>query len=106
MFITFMTNAVNTAKFSAATGYLPVQTGADMAAVYAKTPQFKTAVDQLALKARSQDYARVFLPGGDRAISRTIQEILTTGIDPADALNALRDDLQSLYQRNVESRLK
>jgi sn-glycerol 3-phosphate transport system substrate-binding protein len=77
-----------------------------MAAVYAKTPQFKTAVDQLALKARSQDYARVFLPGGDRAISRTIQEILTTGIDPADALNALRDDLQSLYQRNVESRLK
>jgi sn-glycerol 3-phosphate transport system substrate-binding protein len=106
MFITFMTNVANTAKFSAATGYLPVQTGADMAAVYAKTPQFKTAVDQLALKARSQDYARVFLPGGDRAISRTIQEILTTGIDPADALNALRDDLQSLYQRNVESRLK
>lgn len=106
MFIAFVTNARNTARFSAATGYLPVQTGADMTAVYAKTPQFKTAVDQLAAKARSQDYARVFLPGGDRAISGTIQKILTTRTDPGEALDALRDDLQSLYQRNVESRLK
>lgn len=106
MFIAFMTNAQNTARFSAATGYLPVQTGADMAAVYAATPQFKTAVEQLATKARSQDYARVFLPGGDRAISGTIQKILTTRIDPGEALDRLRDDLESLYQRDVASRLK
>ena len=106
MFIAFMTNAANTARFSAATGYLPVQTGADMAAVYAKTPQFKIAVEQLSAKARSQDYARVFLPGGDRAISVTIQKILTTGINPAEALDRLRDDLNALYQRDVEPRLR
>lgn len=105
MFIAFMTNARNTATFSAATGYLPVQTNADMAAVYAKTPQFKTAVEQLATNARSQDYARVFLPGGDRAISGTIQQILTTRGDSGAALQRLRGELEGLYRRDVESRL-
>lgn len=104
MFIAFMTNAKNTATFSAATGYLPVQTGADMDAVYAETPQFKIAVEQLA-KARSQDYARVFLPGGDRAISGTVQRILTTGASIDGALDTLRDDLENLYRRDVEPRL-
>jgi sn-glycerol 3-phosphate transport system substrate-binding protein len=104
MFIAFMTNAANTATFSAATGYLPVQTAADMSSVYAKTPQFKTAVDQLA-RARSQDYARVFVPGGDRAISGTIQAVLTTPVDIGSALDALRDKLEKFYRRDVESRL-
>lgn len=106
LFIAFMTNARNTATFSAATGYLPVQTAADMADVYAKTPQFKTAVEQLATKARSQDYARVFLPGGDRAISGTIQQILTTRGDSGAALDRLRDELDKLYQRDVANRLR
>jgi sn-glycerol 3-phosphate transport system substrate-binding protein len=103
-FIAFMTNAANTATFSAATGYLPVQSSADMSAVYAKTPQFKTAVDQLS-RARSQDYARVFVPGGDRAISGTIQAVLTTPVDIGSALDALRDKLEKFYRRDVESRL-
>jgi len=106
LFIAFMTNARNTATFSAATGYLPVQTAADMADVYAKTPQFKTAVDQLATKARSQDYARVFLPGGDRAISGTVQQILTSGGDSGAALDRLRDELEKLYRRDVANRLR
>lgn len=104
MFIAFMTNPANTATFSAATGYLPVQTEADMSEVYAQTPQFRTAVDQLA-RARSQDFARVFLPGGDRAISGTIQSILTTRADLAGSLDSLRGQLQKLYRRDVESRL-
>ena len=104
-FIAFMTNAANTATFSAATGYLPVQTATDMAAVYTATPQFKTAVEQLA-RARSQDYARVFLPGGDRAISGTVQSILTTRGGIPGALDSLREQLQNLYRRDVESRLK
>ncbi len=104
MFIAYLTDVRNTAKLSAATGYLPVRSGADMASVYAKTPQFKTAVDQLA-RARSQDYARVFLPGGDRVIAATVQKILTTGADPAKPLDTLRGQLEDLYSRNVESRL-
>ena len=103
-FIAFMTNTASTATFSAATGYLPVQTGADMSAVYAKTPQFKTAVDQLS-RARSQDYARVFVPGGDRAISGTIQAVLTTPVDIGGALDSLRDKLEKFYRRDVEPRL-
>lgn len=103
-FIAFMTSAASTATFSAATGYLPVQTAADMAAVYLKTPQFRTAVDQLS-RARSQDYARVFVPGGDRAISGTIQAVLTTPVDISSALDSLRDKLEKLYRRDVESRL-
>lgn len=76
-----------------------------MAAVYAKTPQFKTAVEQLATNARSQDYARVFLPGGNRAISGTIQQILTTRGDSGAALQRLRGALEGLYRRDMESRL-
>lgn len=104
MFIAFITNAANTATFSAATGYLPVRDDADMSAVYAQTPQFKTAVEQLS-RARNQDYARVFLPGGDRAIATTIQSILTTRTDLGSALASLRDQLENLYRRDVESRL-
>lgn len=104
IFIDYLTNVQNTARFSAATGYLPVRSGADMAAVYAETPQFKTAVEQLS-RARSPDYARAFLPGGDRAISDTIQTILTSGVDPAGPLKSLSDQLRNLYESDVESRL-
>lgn len=104
-FVTFMTNAMNTAKFSAATGYLPVQVDANMDATYAKMPVFRTAVEQLA-RARSQDYARVFLPGGDRAISLALQTILTTNVAPEPALTTLRDQLHRLYERDVEPRLQ
>lgn len=105
MFITFMTNAANTATFSAATGYLPVQVGANMDATYVKMPAFRTAVEQLS-RARSQDYSRVFLPGGDRAISLALQTILTTNVAPEPALATLRDQLQRLYDRDVEPRLQ
>jgi len=104
MFINYLTDARNTVRFSAATGYLPVRTGADMSSVYAGDPLFRTAVEQLA-RARNQDYARVFLPGGDLAIASTIQTILTTGADPAASLQALRDQLNDLYKGDVESRL-
>jgi len=104
MFIGFLTNLENTAKFSTATGYLPVRSGAEMSAVYATTPQFRTAVDQLT-RVRNQDYARVFLPGGDRVISATAQSILTTQVGVSDALDSLRDKLEKFYRRDVESRL-
>ncbi|MCI1642346.1 MAG: ABC transporter substrate-binding protein [Actinomyces sp.] len=103
-FVSYLTNAENTATFSAATGYLPVRTDADMNDVYSETPAFKVAVEQLA-KTRSQDFARALLPGGDLAISKAIQQILTTDADPASTLSTLRDDLQGTYDSQLKDQL-
>ena len=103
-FISYLTNAENTATFSQSTGYLPVRTDADMGDVYTEVPAFEVAVDQLA-KTRSQDFARALLPGGDLAISTAIQEILTTDVDPATRLETLRDNLQSTYDSQLKDQL-
>jgi len=103
-FVSYLTNAENTATFSAATGYLPVRTDADMNDVYSETPAFKVAVEQLA-KTRNQDFARALLPGGDLAISKAIQEILTTDADPASTLSTLRDSLQDTYDSQLKDQL-
>ncbi len=102
-FISFMTNATNTATFSAATGYLPVRTDANMDDVYAKQPEFKVAVEQLA-RTRNQDYVRALLPGGDLALSKAIQQILTTDADPKSTLTTVSDSLQGLYASEVDSK--
>lgn len=71
-FIAFVTNPTNTAYFSQQTGYLPVRKSAvDDASerhYLADNPRARVALDQLP-HTRTQDYARVFLPGGDRIIS-------------------------------------
>src|SRR5690606_40708113 len=69
MFMGFMTSPESTAKFSAATGYMPVHTEADMSDVYAETPQFQTAVEQLS-RARVQDFARVFVRSEERRVGK------------------------------------
>lgn len=100
MFIDFVTNAENTATFSANTGYLPVRTDADMGDVYAETPAFEVAVNQLE-NARSQDFARVFLPGGDLNLAQTLQTILTTDADVEATLGDLEATLQDLYDNDM-----
>ncbi|MGO1629248.1 MAG: ABC transporter substrate-binding protein [Agrococcus casei] len=100
MFIDFVTNSENTATFSAGTGYLPVRTDVDMSDVYAETPVFEVAVNQLE-NARSQDFARVFLPGGDLNLSQTLQEILTTDADVEATLADLEATLQDLYDNDM-----
>lgn len=105
MFIDFVTNAENTATFSEGTGYLPVRTDADMSDVYAETPAFEVAVNQLE-NARSQDFARVFLPGGDLNLSQTLQSILTTDTDVEETLTELESTLQGLYDSDMASELE
>ena len=100
MFIDFVTNAENTATFSEGTGYLPVRTDADMSEVYADTPAFEVAVNQLE-NARSQDFARVFLPGGDLNLSQTLQNILTSDADVDETLTELQTTLQGLYDSDL-----
>ncbi|TGO04999.1 ABC transporter substrate-binding protein [Serinibacter arcticus] len=105
MFAAYLTNAENTAFFSAGTGYLPVQKDADMSAVYAEAPQFEVAVEQLE-RTRSQDFARVFLPGGDLEIAKSLQAILTQDADVAGTLETLQASLQTNYDRDLKDDLE
>lgn len=104
MFATYLTNAQNTATFSAGTGYLPVQKDADMSSVYTDAPQFEVAVNQLS-RARSQDYARVFVPGGDLVIAKTLQSILANGANVESSTTALQEELQTLFDRDLKDRV-
>lgn len=56
MFAAYLTNPENTARFSALTGYLPVQKDADMSEVYEVNPLFEVAVTQLE-RARTQAFS-------------------------------------------------
>ncbi|HEY0187126.1 MAG TPA: ABC transporter substrate-binding protein [Cellulomonas sp.] len=106
MFLEFLTNTENTSTFSQATGYMPVRTSAvesdTMAAVYDEFPQFRTAVDQLAEKARSQDDVRVFVPGADALLTDAIEQIVLEGTDPAEAFAEVTPQIETAYRENVE----
>lgn len=90
-FINYMTGTEGGAYFSQTTGYMPVRkTTAESEsykAFFAKTPQAKTAVDQLP-KTRAQDAARVFIPGGDQIIGKGIERIV---IGKEDVLTVWKD---------------
>ena len=105
MFMGFMTSPESTAKFSAATGYMPVHTEADMSDVYAEMPQFETAVEQLS-RARVQDFARVFVPGGDLLLSQTLQRILTSDVDVAEEMASVQTELESLYESDLAAEVE
>ncbi|WP_300345034.1 ABC transporter substrate-binding protein [Nesterenkonia sp.] len=104
MFVGHMTSAESTAKFSEATGYVPVHQDADMSDVYEETPQFETAVNQLE-RTRVQDFARVFLPGGDLELAQTLQRILTEDVDVAEEMERVEGEFESLYERDLAAEL-
>ncbi|WP_449373835.1 ABC transporter substrate-binding protein [Arthrobacter psychrolactophilus] len=109
MFLKFLTNAENTAYFSSNTGYMPVRTsaleGETMQAVYAKTPQFRTAVDQLA-GTRVQDWGRVFVPNGDKDLTTALEKIMLQQGDPAEAFATASTSIAKSYEENVKPYLK
>ncbi|WP_247041147.1 ABC transporter substrate-binding protein [Arthrobacter rhizosphaerae] len=105
MFLQFMTEPENTAAFSAATGYMPTRMSADMATVLAKTPQIKTAMDQLAVT-HVQDNARVFLPGADQEMAKAAAKILTQQGDVQATMTELKATLERIYTKDVQPRLK
>jgi sn-glycerol 3-phosphate transport system substrate-binding protein len=104
MFLKFLTEPAQTAHFSAGTGYMPVRTSAvsspDMAAVFAQTPQARTAVDQLATT-RVQDWARAFVPSGDQYLTTAIQKIVLQNENPATAFSAAAAEIKTSYEQNV-----
>lgn len=109
MFLKFITNTENTSYFSSNTGYMPVRTsaveGPTMKAVYAKTPQFRTAVDQLATT-RSQDWARVFVPNADKDLTTALEKIMLQNADPAGAFAIAATSITKSYEDNVKPYLK
>jgi sn-glycerol 3-phosphate transport system substrate-binding protein len=104
-FLKFITEPENTAAFSAATGYMPTRMSADMGAVLAKTPQIKTAMDQVAVT-RVQDNARVFLPGADQEMAKAAAAILTQQGDVRATMAGLRTTLEGIYTKDVKPKLK
>lgn len=106
MFLAFLTDTDQTAYFSQSTGYMPVRTSAvesdAMKAVYEATPQFRTAVDQLADKARSQDWIRVFVPSADQILTDAIEQIVLEGTDPATAFAEITPRIETAHRENVE----
>jgi sn-glycerol 3-phosphate transport system substrate-binding protein len=104
-FLKFLAEDDNTAYFSQNTGYMPVTTGAvnsgPMQEVYAQTPLFKTAVDQLA-NTRTQDYARVFVPGGDQSTVTAWEKVMLAGTASAEAWGTASDEVTSSYESDVE----
>ncbi|WP_432543282.1 ABC transporter substrate-binding protein [Kineococcus sp. SYSU DK002] len=108
-FLAFLAEDDNTAYFSQNTGYMPVTTGAVnssvMQEVYAQTPLFKTAVDQLA-NTRTQDYARVFVPGGDQSTVTAWEKVMLQGTTSKDAWGTAQAEVQRSYEADVKPLLK
>lgn len=102
MFIGYLTNPESTAYFAAGTGYLPVQKDADMGDTYKEYPLFEVAVNQIE-RTRPQNYARVFVPGGDKAISAGLNTVLTSDADVKTTLEGVEKELETLYDRDLKS---
>ncbi len=100
-FIAFLTNSENAITFDAATGYLPVRKGVDTSALKAKNPLVQPALDQVA-NTRSQDWARVFVPGADSAMTTSIQKIMSQQADVKSTLTALQTQVQGFFDDQVK----
>lgn len=103
-FLAWLTNPENSLTFSASTGYLPVNTKTDTASLVAKTPLIQVAINQLD-HLRSQDWARVFITGGDLTIGNGVGEVLLKNTDPAAAMKTVQSQLQTAYNQNIKPHL-
>ncbi|MDO5662276.1 MAG: ABC transporter substrate-binding protein [Brachybacterium sp.] len=104
MLIKWFGEPENTAKFSAATGYMPNRESSDMSAIIEETPQIQTAIDQLE-HTRTQDYARVFFPGADQEMAQSVASLLSEEADVEQTMESLQETLQGIYDNEVEPNL-
>jgi sn-glycerol 3-phosphate transport system substrate-binding protein len=106
-FIEFLTNSENTVTFTQATGYMPVRKSAldnpDEKAFLDKNKNAKTAVEQLPYT-KSQDYARVFIPGGGARIGKALDQIVQGG-DVTAVFKALDAETQQVFDSQIKSKL-
>jgi len=107
-FIAFVTSPTNTADFSQRTGYLAVRKSTvndpGQHKYLAGNPRARVAVNQLQ-HTRSQDYARVFLPGGDRIIGAGLESIGLKGADVTTTFTQINKQLQVIVDRQITRKL-
>jgi len=107
-FIDFVTNTENTAYFSQNVGYMPVRksavSGPSEKEFLAKNPRSQTAIDQLP-HTKSQDYARVFVPGGDQIIGTGLEQIATQNADVTKTFADITSQLQQIIDRQITPKL-
>jgi sn-glycerol 3-phosphate transport system substrate-binding protein len=104
-FIEFVTSVDGTIWWSQNTGYMPVRKSAAndqrMVDFFAENPNFKVAVDQLALT-KPQDAARVFIPNGDQIIGKGLERITINGeeVQPVfdEVTQTLKDEAQPVIE--------
>jgi sn-glycerol 3-phosphate transport system substrate-binding protein len=107
-FIAFVTSPASTAYFSQQTGYLAVRKSVlrdpSQQRYLADNPRARVAMDQLP-RTRPQDYARVFLPGGDRIISAGLESIGLKGSDVSTTFTDINQQLQVVLDRQIKRKL-
>lgn len=107
-FIDFITNTANTAYFSQNVGYMPVRSASaqdpSMSTFLDKNPNFRTAIEQLP-KTKPQDYARVFIPGGDKIIGTGYEKIGLRNADVAKTLADMEKQINGIYTSQVQPKL-
>jgi sn-glycerol 3-phosphate transport system substrate-binding protein len=107
-FIAFVTNPTQTAYFSQSTGYLPVRKSAldepSEQKYLADNPRARVALDQLQ-HTRPQDYAEVFLPGGERIIGAGLESIGLEGADVTRTFAQINQQLQVVLDRQIKPKL-
>lgn len=103
-FLMWLTNPENAIKFSTGTGYLPVRKSADTSTLLGTNPLMKFALDQMD-HLHSQDWARVFITGGDLALGNGIGKVLLEGADPKTAMGEVAKALQTTYDRDIKPKL-
>lgn len=106
-FIEFLTNTKSTVTFTQATGYMPVRKSAlndpEEKAFLAKNKNSATAVAQLP-RTRSQDNARVAVPGGGARIGKALDQIVQGG-DVAEVFGALNEETQQVIDSQIKPKL-
>lgn len=96
-YIAFASSTDSTVYWAQNTGYMPVRKSAlesaAMQTYFDEFPQFKTAVDQLALT-RAQDSARVWVPNGDQIIGKGLERITVQAEEVAVAFGDVQKILE------------
>ncbi len=99
-YLAFASGLEETIQWSQNTGYMPVRKSAleapAMVSYFEEFPQFKTAVEQLALT-QPQDSARVFVPNGDQIIGSGLERITVQSDDVATAFA----DVQAILEQEA-----
>lgn len=107
-FIAFVTNPTQTAYFSQSTGYLPVRKSTlddpSEKKYLAENPRAQVAINQLQ-HIRPQDYAEVFLPGGQSIIAAGLESIGLEGADVTTTFTQINQQLQVILDNQIKPKL-